>query len=76
MSTIFQEIKEKAINLPIELRSELIHDQILSLENPVKTEIETAWDEEIFKRVNEIKSGKASGRPAMEILSEIRAKYS
>lgn len=37
---------------------------------------EVTWNTEIEKRVNEIKSGKAKGRAAEDILAEIRAKFS
>ncbi len=44
--------------------------------NLLAKEVESAWDAEIERRVKEIESGKAKGRPAEDILAEIRAKYS
>ena len=55
---------------------ELAHELIVSLDNVIDKEHEKAWDVEIERRVKEIKSGKAKGRPAEEMLAEIRAKYS
>ncbi len=76
MNTALQKIKDQAIALPLEERAELAHKLILSLDGTAGTDIENAWDSEIKKRVEEIKSGKAKGRPAENILAEIRAKYS
>lgn len=76
MSSLLQEVATKAHSLSPDERAELAHDLIVSLDEAIDTEYEMAWDAEIKKRVKEIKSGKAKGRPAEEILAEIRAKYS
>lgn len=76
MSLQIKEIVNKALNLSPEERSELIHELILSLDDVIDKKVERAWDTEIERRVKEIKSGKAKGRPAEEILAEIRVKYS
>ncbi|OGW17139.1 MAG: hypothetical protein A3G93_09535 [Nitrospinae bacterium RIFCSPLOWO2_12_FULL_45_22] len=76
MSLQLQEVVNKALNLSPEERAELAHELILSLDDTRDKEVETAWDAEIESRVREIKSGKAKGRPAEDILAEIRAKYS
>ena len=76
MSLQLQEVVNKALNLSPEERAELAHELILSLDDTRDKEVETAWDAEIERRVREIKSGKAKGRPAEDILAEIRAKYS
>ena len=77
MSSLLQEVAKKAYNLSPDERAELAHELIISLDDIKEdNQLEMAWDAEIEKRVKEIKSGKAKGRPAEEILSEIRAKYS
>lgn len=76
MSLQIKDIVNKALNLSPEERAELIHELILSLDDVIDNEVERAWDAEIEKRVKEIKSGKAKGRQADDILAEIRAKYS
>ena len=77
MSSLLQEVAKKAYNLSPDERAELAHDLIISLDDITEeNQLEMAWDAEIERRVKEIKSGKAKGRPAEEILSEIRAKYS
>jgi putative addiction module component (TIGR02574 family) len=76
MPSILQEVENKASNLSIKERAELAHRLIISLDNEIDKGFEEAWDVEIERRIKEIKSGKAKGRPAQEILAEIRAKYS
>jgi len=77
MTTAFKELRKKAITLlPPEERAELAHDLISSLDEKHDSLSETAWDLEIKRRVDEIKSGKVTGRPAENVLAEIRAHYS
>ena len=77
MSSLLRELTNKAHALSTEERAALAHDLIASLDEVMgDNELEAAWNAEIEKRVKEIKSGKAKGRPAEEVLSEIRAKYS
>ena len=77
MSSLLQEVANKAYNLSPDERAKLAHDLIVSLDEIAEdNQPEMAWDSEIERRIKEIKSGKAKGRPAEEILSEIRAKYS
>ena len=76
MSLLLQEVENKALGLSAEERAQLAHELIVSLDDAVDKEVEIAWDAEIERRVKEIKSGEAKGRPAEDILAEIRAKYS
>jgi putative addiction module component (TIGR02574 family) len=76
MSALMREVINKAFNLSPEERAELAHELIISLDDAIDNEVETAWDAEIEKRVKEITSGKAKGRQAEDILAEIQAKYS
>lgn len=76
MPSQLQEVENKANNLSEEERAELAHKLIVSLDDKIDKGFEEAWEMEIRKRIKEIKSGKAKGRPAQEILAEIRTKYS
>ncbi len=77
MSLLLQEITNKAFKLPTDERAKLACELIISLDKKdIDKEVETTWDVEIARRVVEIRSGKAKGRPAETILAEIRAKYS
>ncbi|MEK7813747.1 MAG: addiction module protein [Candidatus Desantisbacteria bacterium] len=76
MSLVLQEVVSKAFDLPLKERAELAHGLIVSIDDAIGEEVETAWDAEIGRRVMEIKNGTAKGRLAKDILAEIRAKYS
>ncbi|MES0489211.1 MAG: addiction module protein [Leptospirales bacterium] len=77
MSSLLHEVANKAYTLSSDERAKLAHDLIVSLDDiPEDSQTEIAWNVEIEKRVKEIKNGTAKGRPAEEILSEIRSKYS
>ncbi|MCK5033822.1 MAG: addiction module protein [Calditrichia bacterium] len=76
MSQSFKEIKRRARALSIKERADLAHELISSLDEVTDYSDDSEWENEIKKRVEEIKSGKANGRPAIDILAEIRTKYS
>ena len=76
MPSLLQEVVNKANNLSKKERAQLAHKLIVSLNDEMDKGFEETWEMEIEKRIKEIKSGKAKGRPAQEILAEIRAKYS
>ena len=74
---------ETAKNLKIELsqlsmqeRAELAYFLIHSLDEDVDDNVESAWDAELTRRIQEINSGKASGEPLNKVLTELREKYS
>jgi putative addiction module component (TIGR02574 family) len=76
MSASMQEVINKAFNLSPEERAKLAHELIISIDDTMDNEVETAWDSEIERRVKKIRSGKAKGRQAEDILAEIKANYS
>ncbi|NWF76591.1 MAG: addiction module protein [Nitrospirae bacterium] len=51
------ELFDKAISLPIEIRMQLVEKLLLSL-NPSQKEIDKLWAKEAEKRFEEIRSGK------------------
>jgi len=51
-----------------------VHHLNLSLEDPDAYELSPEQEAEIRKRIRKVKSGKAGGRPAAEILGEIEAR--
>ena len=70
------EIKKRAKALPTNQRADLARELIKSLEERTEKNVSDEWDKEIKRRVDEIKSGTAKGRPAIDIHTEIQAKYS
>jgi putative addiction module component (TIGR02574 family) len=69
-----EEIRREAMTLSAGERASLAHDLILSLEDPDAYELSLEQEAEIRKRVRKVKSGKATGRPAAEVLADIEAR--
>lgn len=75
MSLPLGTLESAAMELPQEKRAELAHRLLVSLEDTTDADVEKAWDTEIARRVDEIKRGNVQGKPAMDVLAEIRARY-
>lgn len=75
MSELLDKMTNEALSLPIDDRAKLAHELIMSLDEHIDSDVNNAWEAEISRRVQEIKDGTAKGRPAEEVLSEIRARY-
>ena len=67
----------EALSLPSDDRAKLAHALIASLDQAEEDPklIEYEWDKEISRRVSEIDCGKAKGRPAEQVIHDIRSKY-
>ena len=74
MSTI-DEIRTSAMALSASERASLAHDLILSLDDPADFELSPQQEQEIQQRVQMVREGKATGRPAKEVFTEIRHSY-
>ena len=75
MAVLLEKMTNDALSLPKKERAKLAHELIVSLDEHLDSDISDAWEKEICRRVIEIKDGTAKGRPAEQVLSEIRAKY-
>jgi putative addiction module component (TIGR02574 family) len=71
MSSLIDELSQKARSLPPEERIRLAEDLLSSVQNSDE-EIEAAWAEEIERRLQEVESGNAKLIPADEVFAEIR----
>jgi len=74
MPATVTELTEQALELSENERAELAHRLLLSLEEVKEDGVEEAWDEEIARRVERIKNGTAKGRPAEDVLKDLRAR--
>jgi putative addiction module component (TIGR02574 family) len=74
MSSVLDTWKSQLITLSPGDRVELAHFLLSSLE-PEDDEVEAAWGAEASRRVEEIQSGRATGRPVEEFLAELRELY-
>ncbi|TVM03630.1 MAG: addiction module component [Candidatus Brocadia sp. WS118] len=75
MSNSLEKMTKDVLSLPLKDRAKLAHKLITSLDEHVDSDINNAWETEINRRVRDIKNGIAKGKPAVQILSEIKAKY-
>ena len=78
MSATLEKVAEEAKSLSLADRSALTRILIDSLDaEPAEdlAEVEQAWQAEVEKRVDEIKSGRVKTIPAHEAFAKLRAKY-
>jgi putative addiction module component (TIGR02574 family) len=74
MTEAVEQLKSQASALSAPERAELAYFLICSLE-PEEEGAQDAWRAEIARRVAEIRNGSAVGRPADEVLAELRERY-
>ena len=69
------EVLEKALSLSTQDRSLLIDRLIASLdEEPAEEGVEAAWDDEIKRRIDDIRSGRVKTIPGEEVLGRLKAR--
>jgi putative addiction module component (TIGR02574 family) len=68
---IFDEIE----SLPIDIRVKLV-DRLLESISPSTTEIKMAWQDEVEKRVADIRTGKVKTIDGEEVFSGLKARLS
>lgn len=70
------ELLEKALALPTQDRGLLIDRLIASLdEEPAEEGVEAAWDQEIKRRVDDIRSGRVKTIPGEQVLQELADEF-
>jgi putative addiction module component (TIGR02574 family) len=73
MSPETDELLQKAMSLPLEKRAELATALIDSLDQTVDEDAELAWQREISRRMDEVRSGKVKTIPWREVQRKARA---
>ena len=73
--TTLQKVRDDVLSLSASERACLAHDLILSLESPSDFELGEVKEKEIQHRVNMVREGKTTGRPASKVFKDIKAKY-
>jgi putative addiction module component (TIGR02574 family) len=76
MTQAAERLKTELAQLPTEDRAELAHFLLTTLDEGEDEDAEAAWDAELARRAEEIRSGKAVGEPMEKVFSELRAKHS
>jgi putative addiction module component (TIGR02574 family) len=74
MTEAVEQLKSQASTLSVPERAELAYFLLSSLE-PEDEEAQEAWRAEIGRRVAEIRGRCAVGRPAEDVLAELRERY-
>jgi putative addiction module component (TIGR02574 family) len=75
MSAQGLEVFDKALALSTQDRGVLIHQLIESLdEEPAEEGVEAAWDEEIKRRVDDVRLGRVKTIPGEQVMKELRAR--
>ena len=70
------ELLEKALALSTQERGLLIDRLVASLdEEPAEEGVEAAWDEEIKRRVDDIRSGRVKTIPGEQVLKELAEEF-
>jgi putative addiction module component (TIGR02574 family) len=76
MTPQVSELLEKALTLSTEERGLLIDRLVETLDNePAEEGVEAAWDEEIKRRVDEIRSGRVRTIPGEQVLRELAVEF-
>jgi putative addiction module component (TIGR02574 family) len=71
----FESVAEQALSLNPRERLRLATELLQSVEPRASDEVENAWEEEIQRRIAEIDSGAAKGRPWDEIKRDFNSRY-
>ena len=75
MSETVEKLKEQIEILTNQERAEIARFVIHSLDHEVDDDADAAWEEELARRVSDIRNGKAVGKPAEQVFAELREKY-
>jgi len=71
MAATVDELIQEALDLPVDQRISLAHKILASIEPPPTSAIESAWDEEIRRRIARYDAGQSKGIPAEEVFAEV-----
>jgi len=72
MPMTLDEIVEETRQLPPDVVAELVDRIMLARHGGIEPEVEAAWNTEIHRRIDEIRSGKVQGVPLEESLARAR----
>lgn len=72
MSSLLDELSQKARTLTADEHTQLAHELLESVEREVAADIQAAWDAEITRRVARYERGEAMLIPAEEVFAAAR----
>ena len=78
MSLPMEQLEAEALLLPVRERARLAHLLIVSLgedEDEDPAEVESAWEEEIQRRLDDYHADRTTAISVAEVLAKLRARY-
>ena len=75
MTALAEKVGKEALALSESERAALVQLLIESIDGPADADAETAWDAELNRRLREVETRTAMGRPAETVFAEIRARH-
>ena len=75
MTTLVEELSQRARGLSPEDRARLAEELLASLEGEPETDIEAAWEQEIRRRLDEVQNGTAVIVSAEDVYAQTRRLY-
>ncbi len=67
-------MREQVMSLPAEQRAELVRELLASLDGGSDPDAAAAWEIELCRRINDLRSGKAKLSEPEEVIAEIRTR--
>jgi putative addiction module component (TIGR02574 family) len=75
MTETVERLKLELSQLSVKDRAELAYFLIHSLDEEVDYDVESAWDIQLTRRMQEINEGTAFGKPSHQVFTDLREKY-
>ena len=72
MSSELEKLTDELLALPKDSRASLAYALIVSLDDEVDDNVDQLWADEICRRDRELRAGRASVRPANEVMRDAR----
>jgi hypothetical protein len=76
MTALAEKLKPQFAELSSAERAELASYLLETLDGPANPAAHSAWEIEVARRADEIRSDRAEGRPIAEALSDLRSRHS
>lgn len=76
MTALAEKLKPQLTTLSSADRAELASYLLESLDGPPDANAAQAWEAELIQRADEVRSGRAQGRPANEVFADLRKRHS
>ena len=72
MATTKKELLNELLNLPADMRSEIIEILIKSLNVPTQKDIDEVWSKEAERRLDDYEKGKLNALPGEKVINSIK----